>query len=117
MLYLNYGDIVCVDVPYNVENPNQIYGRHYYVVVSNQTDLNTNTMVTAVPLTSRIEKTYKGEKNIKFSCLDAHSKIMGGQLSVFPKHIFLKGKWIGRVTKPEMDVIHSCIKEHLSIPN
>jgi mRNA-degrading endonuclease toxin of MazEF toxin-antitoxin module len=117
MLYLNYGDIVCVDVPYNVENPHQVYGRHYYVVMSNRRDLNSSPNVVAVPLSSNIERTYIGQRNIKFDCLNAHSKILGGQLSVFPKHIFLNGKWMGRVTKTEMDVIHSCIKEYLSIPN
>lgn len=82
--------------------------------MTNQKDLNCCPNVIAVPLTSNIERTYIGQRNIKFSCLDNYSKIVGGQISLFPISAFLGGRLKGKATEAEMKVVESCVKEYLS---
>lgn len=109
------GDVYFTYMPYNTFNPTQTTGRHYYVILSNDKNIEKHATVQAVPLTSNTNKVRLGEKIVHLDGFSKPSKILGTQLSLFPKAAFLCGKKIGKVSKENMKEIEDCLREQLSL--
>lgn len=114
MMEFRRGDIYSVDMPQNDLVPTQTRGRHYYVIVSNTTFNRHSEFIQAVPLTSNVHRFYSGQKEIQLKGHVKPSKIMGDQLSLFPKKFFFNGKLIGTLSPENMEIVDECIAEHLS---
>lgn len=109
------GDVYFTNIPYNTFNPTQTTGKHFYVIISNDKFIDKHATVQAVPLTSKTSKVGLGEKVVHLDGFSKPSKILGNQLSLFPKTAFLCGKKIGSVSKENMQVIEDCLREQLSL--
>ena len=109
------GDVYFTYMPYNTFNPTQTTGRHYYVILSNDKNIEKHASVQAVPLTSNTNKVRLGEKVVHLDGFSNPSKILGTQLSLFPKAAFLCGRKIGKVSKENMKEIEDCLREQLSL--
>lgn len=109
------GDVYFTYMPYNTFNPTQTTGRHYYVILSNDKNIEKHATVQAVPLTSNTNKVRLGEKVVHLDGFSKPSKILGTQLSLFPKAAFLCGRKIGKVSKENMKEIEDCLREQLSL--
>lgn len=111
---IHRGDIIFAHIPFNRFNPFQFRGNHFYVIISNENQME-NKSVQAVPLTSKTDDVRLGQFIINFDCLNSPSKVLCDQLSLFPRKIFQKGKRFGIATEKEMEEIEWRIKEQLSI--
>lgn len=109
------GDVYSTYIPYNTFNPTQTTGKHFYVIISNDKFIDKHASVQAVPLTSNTEKIRLGEKVVQLDGFSKPSKVLGNQLSLFPKTAFLCGKKIGNVSKENMKEIEDCLREQLSL--
>lgn len=111
---IHRGDIIFANIPFNRFNPFQFKGSHFYVIISNENQMD-NKSVQAVPLTSKTDDVRLGQFIINFDCLNSPSKVLCDQLSLFPRKAFQKGKRFGVATEKEMEEIELRIKEQLSI--
>ena len=111
---IHRGDIIFTNIPFNRFNPFQFKGSHFYVIISNENQME-NKSVQAVPLTSKTDDVRLGQFIINFDCLNSPSKVLCDQLSLFPRKAFQKGKRFGVATEKEMEEIELRIKEQLSI--
>lgn len=109
------GDVYFTYMPYNTFNPTQTTGKHFYVILSNDKNIEKHATVQAVPLTSNTHKVRLGEKVVHLDGFSRPSKILGTQLSLFPKAAFLCGRKIGKVSKGNMKEIEDCLREQLSL--
>lgn len=109
------GDVYFTYMPYNTFNPTQTKGKHFYVILSNNKSIEKQATVQAVPLTSKTNKVKFGEKVVHLDGFEKPSKILGTQLSLFPKAAFLCGRKIGSVSKENMKEIEDCLREQLSL--
>ena len=109
------GDIFLTNMPYNTFNPTQTTGNHFYVIISNDKTMEKRAAVQAVPLTSKTDKVFYGEKVIHLDGFSKPSKLMATQLSLFPKAAFLCGKKLGSVSAENMKEIDDCIREQLAL--
>lgn len=109
------GDVYFTYMPYNTFNPTQTKGKHFYVIISNNKYIDKHATVQAVPLTSKTGRVGLGEKVVHLDGFSKPSKVLGNQLSLFPKAAFLCGKKIGKVSKENMKEIEDCLREQLSL--
>ena len=86
-----------------------------YAILSNDKNIEKHASVQAVPLTSNTNKVRLGEKVVHLDGFSKPSKILGTQLSLFPKAAFLCGRKIGKVSKENMKEIEDCLREQLSL--
>lgn len=99
-------------MPCNPINPTQFMGKHFYIIVS-ENSYHTN--VQAIPLTSKTKKVEQGQFVIHFNCLIKPSKVLGNELSLFNKSFFKNGQRFGKATKSEMEQVNNCLKEQLGL--
>lgn len=109
------GMVFNIDVPYQPTNPHQHYGRHYYVVVSNNDACRYNPVLQVVPFSHITNRRLPCQKDITTRCLPRTSAVLAEQLTLMSRETLNSGRVCGVLEADQFKVVQEAVKIQLAI--